>query len=64
MLKHPSGGFVSHMEWNSMPGCGAAFLWWPIFEEHQTHCWFACTTWGLGLDINGDVKRELKSEAW
>jgi hypothetical protein len=29
------------------------------FRGAANNCWFACTTWGLGVEINGDVKSEL-----
>jgi hypothetical protein len=29
------------------------------FRGAANNCWFACTTWGLGVEINGDVKTEL-----
>ncbi|KAG5253423.1 7-deoxyloganetin glucosyltransferase [Salix suchowensis] len=30
--------------------------------EQQTNCWFACNKWGIGMEINGDVKRDQKGE--
>jgi hypothetical protein len=29
------------------------------FRGAANNCWFAYTTWGLGVEINGDVKTEL-----
>jgi len=64
ILKHPSTwSFASHMGWNSMLGsvsCGVQFLCWPFFVEQQTNCWFASSNWGVGMEINRDVKREIK----
>ncbi|KAM0983987.1 hypothetical protein ACFX2I_011389 [Malus domestica] len=33
-------------------------LCWPFFAEQQVNCRYACTTWGVGLEIYSDVKRE------
>ncbi|KDP40911.1 hypothetical protein JCGZ_24910 [Jatropha curcas] len=62
ILKHPSiGGFLSHMGWNStldsMCGC-VPMVCWPFFAEQQTNCWFACNKWGVGMEIDNNVKRE------
>ncbi|XP_073261725.1 7-deoxyloganetin glucosyltransferase-like [Populus alba] len=62
VLKHPSiGGFVSHMGWNSTLEsiCGGVpMVCWPFFAEQQTNCWFACTKWGIGMEIESNVKRD------
>ncbi|KAI4308323.1 hypothetical protein L6164_031408 [Bauhinia variegata] len=31
---------------------------WPFFAEQQTNCRYACTTWGIGMEVDHDVKRE------
>ncbi len=31
---------------------------WPFFAEQQTNCWFACNEWGVGMEIDNDVKRD------
>ncbi|KAL7175957.1 hypothetical protein ACSBR2_029515 [Camellia fascicularis] len=31
---------------------------WPSFGEEQTNCWYSCTQWGIGVEINNDVKRD------
>ena len=31
---------------------------WPFFGEQQTNCWFACTKWGIGMEIENNVKRD------
>jgi hypothetical protein len=62
VLKHPSiGGFVSHMGWNSTLEsiCGGVpMICWPFFGEQQTNCWFACTKWDIGMEIENNVKRD------
>ncbi|KAL6337827.1 hypothetical protein AAG906_002292 [Vitis piasezkii] len=30
---------------------------WPFFAEQQTNCRYACTEWGIGMEVNYDVKR-------
>ncbi|KAJ4762549.1 Glycosyltransferase [Rhynchospora pubera] len=30
---------------------------WPFFAEQQTNCWFACTEWEIGMEIDNNVKR-------
>ncbi|XP_002525851.2 7-deoxyloganetin glucosyltransferase [Ricinus communis] len=62
ILKHPAvGGFLSHMGWNStldsMSG-GVPMVCWPFFAEQQTNCRFACTEWGVGMEIDNNVKRD------
>ncbi|OAY45123.1 7-deoxyloganetin glucosyltransferase [Manihot esculenta] len=62
ILKHPAiGGFLSHMGWNSTLDsvCGGVpMVCWPFFADQQTNCWFACNEWGIGMEIDNDVKRE------
>ncbi|KAJ9174879.1 hypothetical protein P3X46_013479 [Hevea brasiliensis] len=62
ILKHPAiGGFLSHMGWNSTLDsiCGGVpIICWPFFAEQQTNCWFACNEWGVGMEIDNDVKRD------
>ncbi|GMI82833.1 UDP-glucosyl transferase 85A3 [Hibiscus trionum] len=31
---------------------------WPFFAEQQTNCWYSCTKWGVGMEIDNDVKRD------
>jgi hypothetical protein len=31
---------------------------WPFFAEQMTNCWYACTKWGIGLEIGTNVTRE------
>ncbi|KAL7262535.1 hypothetical protein ACSBR1_000823 [Camellia fascicularis] len=62
VLNHPSvGGFLTHSGWNSTLESicsGVPMLCWPFFAEQQTNCWSCCSQWGVGMEINSDVKRE------
>lgn len=62
VLSHPSvGAFLTHCGWNSTLEaiCGSVpMICWPFFAEQQTNCHYACTSWGIGLEVNHDVKRE------
>ncbi|KAJ4828660.1 hypothetical protein Tsubulata_019531 [Turnera subulata] len=62
VLGHPAvGAFLSHSGWNStmesMSG-GVPMLCWPFFAEQQTNCKYACTVWGVGMEVDHDVRRE------
>ncbi|XP_057431123.1 linamarin synthase 1-like [Lotus japonicus] len=61
VLAHPSIGiFLTHCGWNSTIegiSSGAPLICWPFFAEQQTNCRYACKTWGIGMEINHDVKR-------
>ncbi|CAN0841963.1 7-deoxyloganetin glucosyltransferase [Linum grandiflorum] len=62
VLKHPSiGGFLTHCGWNSTMESltsGVPMICWPFFADQQTNCWFVCYKWGVGLEIDSDVKRD------
>ncbi|KAG4969396.1 hypothetical protein JHK82_035091 [Glycine max] len=62
VLSHPSvGAFLTHCGWNSTLesiSTGVPMICWPFFAEQQTNCKYACTTWGIGMEINHDVRRE------
>ncbi|XVE95283.1 hypothetical protein REPUB_Repub02eG0082700 [Reevesia pubescens] len=62
VLSHSSvGGFLTHCGWNSTIesiSSGVPIICWPFFAEQQTNCWFSCTEWGIGIEINSDVKRD------
>ncbi|XP_007047908.2 PREDICTED: 7-deoxyloganetin glucosyltransferase [Theobroma cacao] len=62
VLCHPSVGvFLTHCGWNftleSISG-GVPVICWPFFAEQQTNCRYACTKWGIGREVNPDVKRD------
>ncbi|CAL5414929.1 unnamed protein product [Camellia sinensis] len=62
VITHPSiGGFLTHCGWNStlesISG-GVPMICWPFFADQQTNCWSCCTKWGIGVEIDNDVKRD------
>uniref|UniRef100_A0A2C9URJ0 Anthocyanidin 3-O-glucosyltransferase n=1 Tax=Manihot esculenta TaxID=3983 RepID=A0A2C9URJ0_MANES len=36
---------------------GVPMLCWPFFDEQPMNCRYSCTKWGIGMEINHDVKR-------
>ncbi|XP_074321496.1 7-deoxyloganetin glucosyltransferase-like [Silene latifolia] len=62
VLGHPAiGGFLTHCGWNSLTESinhGVPVICWPFFAEQQTNCWYCCTKWGIGMEIDTNVKRE------
>ncbi|KAL5701822.1 7-deoxyloganetin glucosyltransferase [Ranunculus cassubicifolius] len=62
VLCHSSvGGFLTHSGWNSTMDtiCGGVpILSWPFFGDQQTNCWYASARWGIGLEIDNNVKRD------
>ncbi|KAJ1375850.1 UDP-glucuronosyl/UDP-glucosyltransferase [Sesbania bispinosa] len=62
LLAHPAiGGFLTHNGWNSTIESlsnGVPMICWPFFSEQLTNCRFCCKEWGVGLQIEGDVKRD------
>ncbi|CAL8997396.1 unnamed protein product [Prunus brigantina] len=61
VLSHPAiGGFLTHNGSNSTiesVGGGVPMVCWPFNADQQTNCRFCCSEWGIGLEIEGDVKR-------
>ncbi|KAI4296385.1 hypothetical protein L6164_036348 [Bauhinia variegata] len=62
VLNHPAiGGFLTHCGWNSTIEsvcAGVPMVCWPFFAEQQTNCRYACTEWGIGMEVDPIVKRE------
>ncbi|MBA0741124.1 hypothetical protein Gogos_014295 [Gossypium gossypioides] len=59
VLSHGSVGvFLTHCGWNStlesISG-GVPVICWPFFAEQQTNCRFACSRWGIGVEVNPNV---------
>ncbi|XP_074263058.1 7-deoxyloganetin glucosyltransferase-like [Silene latifolia] len=56
------GGFLTHCGWNSILESisqGVPMICWPFFAEQQTNCWYCCTKWGIGMEIDSNVKRNV-----
>ncbi|KAL0909651.1 hypothetical protein M5K25_020538 [Dendrobium thyrsiflorum] len=66
LLTHPAVGvFLTHSGWNSTLEslCGGVpMICWPLYAEQQTNCKYSCTDWGVGMEINNDVRRNEVEE--
>ncbi|XP_030442040.2 UDP-glycosyltransferase 85A5-like [Syzygium oleosum] len=62
VLNHPSiRGFLMHCGWNSTIeslSAGVPMLCRPCFGDQQTNCKYICDDWGVGLEMDGNVKRD------
>ncbi|KAL3527639.1 hypothetical protein ACH5RR_012295 [Cinchona calisaya] len=62
VLEHSAvGAFLTHCGWNSMMEsicAGVPVICWPFFADQQTNCYYSCDKWGIGMEINHDVKRD------
>ncbi|KAI5355606.1 hypothetical protein L3X38_008501 [Prunus dulcis] len=61
LLHSAIGGFLTHSGWNSTLEAlcgGVPLICWPFFAEQQTNVRYSCTQWGIGIEIDGEVKRD------
>ncbi|KAF5749787.1 7-deoxyloganetin glucosyltransferase-like [Tripterygium wilfordii] len=62
VLAHKSVGvYLSHSGWNSTLEticAGVPVICYPLFAEQTTNARFSCTVWGIGVELDQDVKRE------
>ncbi|KAG5242412.1 7-deoxyloganetin glucosyltransferase [Salix suchowensis] len=62
VLNHPSiGGFLTHSGWGSTIesiSSGVPMLCWPFAGDQLTNCRYTCSEWGIGMEIESNVKRQ------
>ena len=62
VLAHTSvGGFLTHCGWNSTMesmSAGVPVICYPYFGDQQTNCRYLCSEWGIGLEVDNDVRRD------
>ncbi|KAK7333808.1 hypothetical protein VNO80_30587 [Phaseolus coccineus] len=62
VLSHPSVGvFITHSGWNSTIesiSAGVPMICWPFFSEQHTNSRYVSANWGIGMEVNRNVKRE------
>ncbi|PIA57183.1 hypothetical protein AQUCO_00600132v1 [Aquilegia coerulea] len=62
VLCHPSiGGFLTHSGWGSTMDTirgGVPIISLPFIADNSTNCWKACVHWGIGMEIDKNVKRD------
>jgi UDP:flavonoid glycosyltransferase YjiC (YdhE family) len=62
VLNHPAvGAFLTHSGWNSTLEtiCGGVpVISWPFFADQQTNCRYQCSVWGVGMEIDSNVRRD------
>ncbi|XP_076938034.1 UDP-glycosyltransferase 85C1-like [Bidens hawaiensis] len=62
VLNHPSiGGFLTHGGWGSVIeslSAGVPMVCRPFLHEQPVNCRQMCQEWGVGMEIEGNVKRD------
>jgi hypothetical protein len=37
---------------------GVPIISWPFFAVQHINCWYSCSEWGIGMEIDNDVKKD------